>query len=385
MDLTTITELAGGMLESRWSEAIYAFLVVLAVLLFNAVLRWVLARLVRRAESRRHIWQSVLLKAARQPLRGLMWVIGLTAMVRILTRSDNYPLLAELIQPVLDVAAIALIAWFLFRLISKAKRSLTARANRERKEVDATAVDAISKLASAVVLVITTLLVMQSFGLPISALLALGGVGGIALGFAAQSLVANLLGGITIYASRPFKVGDHIIFPGTNRSGGYFGYQAGEVQYIGWRATRILDWNGRPFYVPNARFNTETIINHSRMAYREVSEYVYLRLQDIDKIPAIVTDVNHMLEKHPDMGDYLVFKFDGYGDYALKLYLYAYTAGTITAYTEYMRVKQDLLLEIAAIVAQHSAKLAVPVSTVYLPEGPRLRRDYESTDADSHL
>src|SRR3546814_5528568 len=68
-----------------------------------------------------------------------------------------------------------------------------------------------------------------------------------------------------------------------------------------------------------------------------------------------------MLEEHPEMGDYLIFRFDSYGEYALKLYLYAYTAGTITAYTEYMRVKQDLLLKIAAIIKQHGAKLAVPI------------------------
>jgi MscS family membrane protein len=42
-----------------------------------------------------------------------------------------------------------------------------------------------------------------------------------------------------------------------------------------------------------------------------------------------------------------------------------------------MRVKQDLLLKIAAIIKQHGAKLAVPVSNVYLPDGLALPREYE--------
>src|SRR3546814_4183525 len=88
-------------------------------------------------------------------------------------------------------------------------------------------------------------------------------------------------------------------------------------------------------------------VNHSRMSFRQVSEYVYVRLEDIDKVSAIVADVNDMLEEHPEMGDYLIFRFDSYGEYSLKLYLYAYTSGAITAYTDYMRVKQDLLLKIA--------------------------------------
>jgi MscS family membrane protein len=110
------------------------------------------------------------------------------------------------------------------------------------------------------------------------------------------------------------------------------------------------------------------------MSFRQVSEYVYVRLEDIDKVPAIVADVNQMLGEHPEMGDYLIFRFDSYGEYALKLYLYAYTSGAVTAYTDYMRVKEDLLLKIAAIITQHGAKLAVPVAAVHLSEGPASRR-----------
>src|SRR3546814_16194461 len=66
------------------------------------------------------------------------------------------------------------------------------------------------------------------------------------------------------------------------------------------------------------------------MSFRQVSEYVYVRLEDIDKVSAIVADVNDMLEEHPEMGDYLIFRFDSYGEYSLKLYLYAYKSGAIT-------------------------------------------------------
>src|SRR3546814_2349754 len=87
----------------------------------------------------------------------------------------------------------------------------------------------------------------------LAGLLALGGAGGIAIGFAAQSLVANLLGGLTIYASRPFKVGEWIIMSGTE--------VMGEVQEIGWRATRIMGFDRKPFYVPNSMFNTGVVID----------------------------------------------------------------------------------------------------------------------------
>ena len=320
-----------------------------------------------RPRENEYAWRDAILGALNAPLQCVVWIIGLNIAATALTAGGRMPLLAEIFPPVRDVAAIGTAAWFLIRLARRVMQNLQSRAKAEGSDFDETAADAIGKSVTAAIVVIAAMVMMQTLGFSIASLLAFGGVAGIALGFAAQGLVANLLGGATIYASRPFKVGDHIVFPGTPSTGGYIGWQAGEVQHIGWRATRILDWNGKPFYVPNAKFNTETIVNHSRMSFRQVSEYVYVRLEDIDKVAGIVDDVNRMLQAHPEMGDYLIFKFDSYGEYSLKLYLYAYTSSAITAYTDFMRVKQDLLLNIAAIIARHGARLAVPVSNVYLP------------------
>lgn len=368
MDWTTVNRWVTSAFD-HWSVVIYTFLIVLIVLAINAVLSRVLAAMARRARAEEHTWREAFLTAGNPPLRGAVWIAGLSAAAGLLIQQGHFSLLSQVFPPARDIAVVVIAAWFLFRAVGELEQNFQRRALlRPDHEIDQTAVDAIGKLVRAAILITATLVAMQTLGFSISGLIAFGGIGGIALGFAAQGLVANLLGGITIYASRPFKVGDHIIFPGTTPTG-YIGWQAGEVQQIGWRATRILDWNGKPFYVPNAKFNTETIINHSRMAFREISQYMHIRLEDIDRIPGIVEDVNRMLEEHPEMGDYFVFRFDAYGEYALKLYLYGYTTGAITAYTEYMRVKQDLLLKIAAIIKQHGAKLAVPVSNVYLPDG----------------
>lgn len=355
----------------HWQSLIYIVFILLGALIATLIIHLFLRKRANRPHGGEHAWRDAILGALNAPLQCLVWVIGLSIAASVLTTGGQMPLLAEVFPPVRDVAAIGIVAWFLIRLARQVIDNLRSRAKAEDSEFDETAADAIGKSATAAIVVITALVMMQTLGFSIASLLAFGGVAGIALGFAAQGLVANLLGGATIYASRPFKVGDHIVFPGTPLTGGYIGWQAGEVQQIGWRATRILDWNGKPFYVPNAKFNTETIVNHSRMSFRQVSEYVYVRLEDIDKIAGIVTDVNRMLEEHPDMGDYIIFNFDSYGEYSLKLYLYAYTSSAITAYTDFMRVKQDLLLNIATIITQHGARLAVPVSNVYLPEGQR--------------
>jgi MscS family membrane protein len=358
---------------NHWQNLAYLVFILLGALVATLVIHLLLRKRYNRPRRSEHAWRDAILGALNAPLQCVVWIIGLSIAASVLTIDGRMPLLAKVFPPVRDVAAVGIAAWSLIRLARQVSENLHSRAKAEGTDFDETAADAIGKSVTAAIVVIAALVMMQTLGFSITSLLAFGGVAGIALGFAAQGLVANLLGGATIYASRPFKVGDHIVFPGTPSTGGYIGWQAGEVQHIGWRATRILDWNGKPFYVPNAKFNTETIVNHSRMAFRQISEYVYVRLEDIDRISAIVDDVNHMLEEHPEMGDYIVFRFDSYGEYSLKLYLYAYTSGLITAYTDYMRVKQDLLLKIAAIIAQHGARLAVPVAAVHLPEGPATR------------
>jgi MscS family membrane protein len=355
-----------------WKDLVSLIVILAGTLLAALVVHLLLRKRRNRPRKGEHAWRDAILRALNAPLQCVVWIIGLSIAVSALTTGGRMPLLAEVFPPARDVAAIGITAWFLIRLARQVSENLRSRAKAEGAEFDETAADAIGKALTAMIVVIAALVMMQTLGFSITSLLAFGGVAGIALGFAAQGLVANLLGGATIYASRPFKVGDHIVFPGTPSTGGYIGWQAGEVQHIGWRATQILDWNGKPFYVPNAKFNTETIVNHSRMAFRQVSEYVYVRLEDIDKVSAIVADVNDMLENHPDMGDYIIFRFDSYGEYSLKLYMYAYTSGAITSYTDFMRVKEDLLLKIAAIIARHGARLAVPVARVHLPEGPAL-------------
>ena len=55
--------------------------------------------------------------------------------------------------------------------------------------------------------VIAGIMILQSLGVSVSGLLAFGGVGGIAVGFAARDLLANFLGGLSIFLDRPFAVG----------------------------------------------------------------------------------------------------------------------------------------------------------------------------------
>ena len=131
---------------------------------------------------------------------------------------------------------------------------------------------------------------MQTLGYSLSGILAFGGVGGLAVGFAAKDMLANFFGGWMIYVDKPFRVGDWISSPDRNIEG--------TVEYIGWRQTRIQTFARRPLYVPNATFMSISVENPSRMQNRRIKQCFGLRYGDNDKVNLILEDVRSYLRGH---------------------------------------------------------------------------------------
>ena len=140
-------------------------------------------------------------------------------------------------------------------------------------------------------MIITALLIaMQLLGYSVSGLLAFGGIGGIAVGFAAKDLLANFFGGLMIYLDRPFSVGDWIRSPDKEIEG--------TVEDVGWRLTRIRTFDKRPLYIPNSVFASISVENPSRMTNRRIYETVGIRYCDMDSMNNIVQQVTQMLKDH---------------------------------------------------------------------------------------
>lgn len=123
----------------------------------------------------------------------------------------------------------------------------------------------------------------------ITAWLASAGIVGLAVSFAAKDTLANVFGGVTIFADKPFKVGDYIIL-GTG--------ERGMVTMIGVRSTRILTRDDVEISVPNGVLATTTVINESGGPH----EKFRIRLKvgvaygsDIDKVEEVLLKVaeNH--------------------------------------------------------------------------------------------
>ncbi len=327
-------------------------------LLVNRLLRSIVNRLTGATQS----WKGVAIKALYRPVRVLVWVFGITFALEIAAQAlDNIDL--NVAQDFRSIALILLILWGMLRLITRVEAKLTSETDFERS-VDRTTADAISKLLRLVVLVLGSLVLLQNLGVSVSGILAFGGVGGLAVGFAAKDLLANFFGGLMIYMDRPFKVGDWIRSPDKNIEG--------TVEAIGWRLTRIRTFDKRPLYVPNSTFASISVENPSRMTNRRIYETIGVRYDDVDQVKAIVSDIREMLSTHPeiDTRQTLIVNLNHFGPSSLDILVYSFTK--TTDWVRFHEIKEEVLMRIMHLILERGAEVAYPTSTMHLASMPEL-------------
>ncbi len=312
-------------------------------------------------EKTTNVWDDALFKAAQGPLSWFILILGLIWAVQI---SDGYLDMVLFSPTNLDIIRqltfIVLTMVFLVRFITLAEArildDLKSQIEDGQGRLDPTTLHALAKLTRLSVVISAVLVALPTLGIEITALLAFGGVGGIAVGFAAQDLLSNFFGGLMIYLDRPFAIGDWIRSPDREIEG--------TVESIGWRLTVVRTFDKRPLYVPNSVFAKLALENPSRMTNRRIHETIGIRYKDAAKMDQIVQDVHAMLRAHEeiDQDQTLIVNFNGYGKSSLDFFVYTFTK--TTNWVKFHEIKQDVMLRIIRIVHEHQADFAFPTTTV---------------------
>ncbi len=347
-------------LTQKNSYILQAFIAIFVSLVIDYAQRKILTRLKRRLEKTKNNWDDAMVDSMIRPLSVIIWAAGISLAAEIIQTATK-AIIFEAVTPIRDTVIIGALAWFLVRLI---RHGETIYAKKD-KEVDRTTVDAISKLLRVSVIITATLVALQTLGYSISGVLAFGGIGGIAVGFAAKDLLANFFGGLTIYLDRPFAVGDWIRSPDREIEG--------TVEHIGWRLTRIRTFDQRPLYVPNAVFTTIAVENPSRMFNRRIFETIGIRYQDAGKMETVTQKVKEMLRNHPeiDTDRTLIVNFNKFAPSSLDFFVYTFTK--TTRWVHYHEVKEDVMLKIIRIIEGEGAEIAFPTSTIHMAENEVLK------------
>ena len=335
-----------------------AFIIVSIALLFDFIQKRILKKLHTKLEQTENPWDEAFLESLAKPVSAFIWLWGITIAASVVGDANNASLYDNLVLPVRQVGSIVIFTWFILRLIIRIERNIIKIGRAKESTYDVTTVQALAKLIRVSAVITGALIMLQELGVSVSGVLAFGGIGGIAIGFAAKDLLSNFFGGLMIYLDRPFAVGDWIRSPDRKIEG--------TVENIGWRLTMIRTFDKRPLYVPNATFANIAVENPSRMTHRRIKETIGVRYEDSDKLNEILGDIRAMLESHDeiDSGQTLMVNFNKYAPSSLDFFIYTFTK--TTNWVKYHKVKQDVLFQILNIIEKHGAEVAFPTSTLHL-------------------
>ena len=338
------------------------FIIVFITLMVAFFVRRVVLKLEKAAERTQTLWDDALFCTIKRPLTSLIWLLGLSSAAQIAGEQSNSVILNS-VEHIRYLGAVIIVTLFLVRFISRIEKNFM-NPSYCQKPMDQTTAVAIGKLLRITVIITSVLIVLQYFEVQISGILAFGGIGGIAVGFAAKDLLANFFGGLMIYLDRPFSVGDWV------RS--HDKEIEGTVEDIGWRLTRIRTFDKRPLYIPNSTFTQIAVENPSRMTNRRIYETIGVRYDDANKMEVIVNDVKAMLLEHSDIEHKLTLmvNFNAFSNSSLDFFIYCFTKTTV--WQDFHVIKQDVLLKILAIIESHGAECAFPTQTLHVPESIKL-------------
>ena len=214
--------------------------------------------------------------------------------------------------------------------------------------------EAIDKLMSLATLVIASFFGVRALGMDVNSVLAIGGVGGVALGLAGREILENLFTGLIILTSNPFEVGDEVLFRPSSGQ-----VVEGIVLDVGWYRTTIRSFEREIYTIPNSVFTRNVVLNITRKNREwRFYEFLYLRLEDLPKVTDIVSDARKILRQDNRIIQKLhrrVF-LDAVTKEHCRMYISFYVEAANR--DAFMAVKQDLLLAFIDCVERNGAHLA---------------------------
>jgi len=219
----------------------------------------------------------------------------------------------------------------------------------------------VRKSLKVLVVLLGTLILIQSLGFNVVSLLAGLGLGGLALALAAQDTAANVFGSIMILLDRPFKVGDLIRIGDTE----------GVVEEIGFRSTRIRTFYRSVVTLPNSFVAKEKIDNLSHRDSLRVRHTLGVTYStSIEQITQLTDDIKRDLTLNPlVLKDDIRVNFSQMGDFSLQIQIQFFV--TLMLPMDLADFEQDLLLQIMKLAKNRQVEFAFPTQTLMIESLPK--------------
>ena len=194
-------------------------------------------------------------------------------------------ILGKLIKIFIIFIIIKILTKIVYVVIDRAvKRKKNGIFHRDEKKIN-TLTTVLKNIIKYVFYFIGLVMVLDMFNISTSSILATAGIGGLAIGFGAQSLVKDVITGFFILFEDQFSVGDYV----------KIGEYEGIVEELGVRVTKIRDFSGELHIIPNS--NIQTVTNRTRGNMRASVVITVAYEEDIDRVTEVLNKVCEELKE----------------------------------------------------------------------------------------
>lgn len=336
---------------NTWTHYSIAALLLVGAFLLRHIVTNIIFKILRKfAERTETTLDDKLFPALEQPVAAFITVAGIFAALSVLKLSETSDIYIGYGS---TVAFSLVIFWGLFRAFG-ALLDHAQEVALQRQMGVAAFMPWIKKSLITIFVVLGLLMVVQSLGYDVKALLAGLGIGGLAFALAAQDTLANVFGSIVVAIDQPFKIGEFV----------QIGANAGTVEDIGLRSTKLRRADKALVVVPNKTVAAEAILNLSRFTGRRAEQIISLTYDSKpEQIDALVADLRTLITAEPDVdaSSVLVF-FRDLSASSLDIWV-AYNSKN-PDFATHMALRQRLNLAYIRAVAARGLAFAFPTQTI---------------------
>lgn len=263
--------------------------------------------------------------------------------------------LLEVIDKIFLLSFILTVFWIILRIIDFIAHVFMYKASLTESKTDDQMVPFIKELSKIITIILAFFVVLGSvFNLNVATIIAGLGIGGIAVALAAQDSLQNLLGSFTIFADKPFVVGDLVRIDNFE----------GSVEKVGFRSTWVRTLDKTLVVIPNKKMVDSPLENMSLRNLRRMKFNIGLKYDTpIEAMKKISVEIEEFVNAHSATSNETLVTFESFGDSSLNIQVLYFIE--IVFYNEYMRIREDINYEIMHIVARNGADFAFPSQTVY--------------------
>ncbi len=296
-----------------------------------------------------------IISALKGPIRFAFVIIALHLFFLLIYKES------EFIVRVLDSLMVYTLFWAILATVEALREAIYKATAKFNKDLSREMGNFILTFAKIFIGGVGLAAILSVWGINVTALIASLGLGGLAFALAAKDTASNLFGSFALLADKSIRIGEWVKVGGVE----------GVVEDVGMRTTKIRSFGKSLITVPNQLVANQPIENFSRRGIRRIKMHIGLTYGTTSaQIIKIKEEIEAMLKSHEGISqeESLMVYFDSFGDSALNIFIYTFTA--TANWAKYLEIREDIHIKIMQIVEANGSSFAFPSQSIYVESLP---------------